>query len=425
MSQPVSALSLSNASTDLELPSYHQVSQGRRTTNAHPQVEHAYHLTKGGRRWLSLHLRSRAEHPGQQPSFIQSQLITGSVSLDLRNEVLIRSISVHVIGELSADAHRFLTITRQLHVSDLNEVSSDTPEQPVVHAGKLVGKHTWPFTIRMPRGVCIVPNDGTRHMFRLPPSLDGKARIRYHILVRVKRGTLSSGQRLVVPFTYTPQARPAQPSILRQIAYLENSPLAGPDGDPDGWRTSQPVKICGKIFNARSIEVTCTLSIARPLCYTRGTAIPLTMTISSSDSQALDLLSSPIAPSVRLLRLAEFSPTILSSATKVVGPWEAKPEIVGDAVWWLVPDVSGAAAEETSRCLHGEIKIPEDAPPNCRILNFQLQYAVALFPFKAVAFTPAVLHTSQLHSENVEIVTVHAQGPRPVAYLPPQYDATL
>lgn len=104
-------------------------------------------------------------------------------------------IAIQVIGELSADCHRFLTITRQLCVSDHNEVLPDIPEQPTVHPGKLYGSHSWPFSIRLPRGVCIIPGDGFRHTFRLPPSMDGKAQIRYHLLVRVKRGSLSAGQR--------------------------------------------------------------------------------------------------------------------------------------------------------------------------------------------------------------------------------------
>ncbi|KAK7690954.1 hypothetical protein QCA50_006057 [Cerrena zonata] len=301
----------------------------------------------------------------------------------------------------------------------------DIPEQPVVLAGKLRGSHSWPFSIRLPRGICIIPGDGVRHTFRLPPSMDGKAQIRYHLLVRVKRGSLSSGQRLVVPFIYTPQARPAQASVLRQIAYLDSSPLIGPEGDPEGWRTLAPTKISGQIFNTRPVDITYTLSIARPLCYTRGTVIPLIMTVSTSDLQALDLLSAPPALCVRLARSAEFASSILSAAIKVVGPWQTSPEFIADAAWWPILDYGGsssASEDVSSKTLHGEIRIPEDASPSCLILNFQLQYSVGMFPPKAVAFTPACSPDTLLLNQQVEVVTLHAQGPRPVAYLPPQYN---
>lgn len=81
---------------DLELPSYHQVSQGRRHILRPSQVEHKFHLEKGGHKWLSLRLHSRAEYPDQQPAFLQGQVISGSVNLELRNAILIRSISISV-----------------------------------------------------------------------------------------------------------------------------------------------------------------------------------------------------------------------------------------------------------------------------------------------------------------------------------------
>lgn len=62
-------------------------------------------------------------------------------------------------------------------------------------------------------------------------------------------------------FAYTPIVRPEAPSILRQIAYLENTALLGPEEDPEGWTTLMPIKIRGTIFHARELDVTCTVSI--------------------------------------------------------------------------------------------------------------------------------------------------------------------
>lgn len=71
---------------------------------------------------------------------------------------------------------------------------------------------------------------------------------------------LISPTRLATEFEYTPLLRPVQPSILRQIAALENHPLIGPDGDPEGWKTLEPVVLRGKVFSTRPVEATCIVS---------------------------------------------------------------------------------------------------------------------------------------------------------------------
>lgn len=43
--------------------------------------------------------------------------------------------------------------------------------------------------------------------------------------------------------------------MARRIAYQEHSPLVGPDGDPQGWRTLEPVTVVGSVFNTRTVRV--------------------------------------------------------------------------------------------------------------------------------------------------------------------------
>jgi hypothetical protein len=58
---------------------------------------------------------------------------------------------------------------------------------------------------------------------------------------------------------YVALAKPGPPSLLRQLAYQENSPLAGPDVDPEGWKTLETVTIQGKIFDTRVVTVKCSV----------------------------------------------------------------------------------------------------------------------------------------------------------------------
>jgi hypothetical protein len=54
--------------------------------------------------------------------------------------------------------------------------------------------------------------------------------------------------------------KPDSMSMVRQLAYQQNCPLVGPDGDPDGWHTLQPVVVSGTLFGERTVEVKYTVS---------------------------------------------------------------------------------------------------------------------------------------------------------------------
>lgn len=62
-----------------------------------------------------------------------------------------------------------------------------------------------------------------------------------------------------MPLNYVPLARPSPPTILRQLAYQQNASIIGPDGDPEGWKTYEPVKIEGVLFKKISVEALCTV----------------------------------------------------------------------------------------------------------------------------------------------------------------------
>ncbi|KAK0462987.1 uncharacterized protein EV420DRAFT_1147723 [Desarmillaria tabescens] len=50
-------------------------------------------------------------------------------------------------------------------------------------------------------------------------------------------------------FGYMLVIRPDPPSIFRQLAYQENSPLPGPEVDPDGWQPLPPALLKGTIYS--------------------------------------------------------------------------------------------------------------------------------------------------------------------------------
>ncbi len=47
--------------------------------------------------------------------------------------------------------------------------------------------------------------------------------------------------------------------MARQLAYLENTPLPGPDADPDGWHCLDSLPIRGSVFSTREVDARCTV----------------------------------------------------------------------------------------------------------------------------------------------------------------------
>lgn len=43
--------------------------------------------------------------------------------------------------------------------------------------------------------------------------------------------------------------------MSRQISYQEGTPLVGPEDDPEGWKTLNPVDVIGMVFSSRHVSL--------------------------------------------------------------------------------------------------------------------------------------------------------------------------
>ncbi|OJT06805.1 hypothetical protein TRAPUB_2322 [Trametes pubescens] len=147
------------------------------------------------------------------------------------------------------------------------------------------------------------------------------------------------------------------------------------------------------------------------------------MTIETTDPQALDLLSAPRSPVVRLLRRISTQETTAGSAGAKTLPgleFESSSQEVTAAVWW--PEHARDPRSPQRRVLHGEIHLSAGLKPTSRLGKFELSYSVAVYPPRAVAFLPDGGAEAVLQRERVVIGTVYAAGPRPRIHSPPGYD---
>ncbi|KAL5526472.1 hypothetical protein ACEPAF_8195 [Sanghuangporus sanghuang] len=296
-------------------------------------VEHVYSLFDSRNApWASLKLISNVGSPRFLPAYFEGQSIQGKLELDIRKPETILGISLTVSGTIMAanapDPRVFWELTRVIWNTDMGDPRASTshisPPPPSAPSSskakekahsKLVGSYSFPFSIQLP-STCLVTLRSKQPpvTLPLPPSFSEKGAsqfINYEITVRIRRGPLRIDSKLGTHFGFAPRTRPPAPSLLRQLAYQDNRPLAGPDGDPDGWTVLPPILVRGKLFGVRMVEAICTFALAlpvradpilSPLTYSRGHPLPLMLTITCSDSQALDLVFAPQNISVHLIR---------------------------------------------------------------------------------------------------------------------------
>ncbi|KDQ56976.1 hypothetical protein JAAARDRAFT_35575 [Jaapia argillacea MUCL 33604] len=432
---------------DQDLPPYaHHASPPSTSANRRELTDHVYHLYNSKNKpWASLKVRSTARSNKFLPVYYEGEPINGEVELNFEKEERIKAVSLMVMGRLISTAANgdktFLKMSHPLWSASQGPPSSEpqsnrsSPVSSNEQVGKLLGKYTWPFTITMPKDVAMKGRSRKEQpkAYRLPPTFLVKNihfTVQYELLVHIQRPSLHIDNKLGTVFGYTPCLVAPPPSPIRQIAYQENTALVGPEDDPAGWTTLAPLHLQGSIFNTRPLQASCTVSIAKPLCYTRGGTIPLVVLISSPDSHALDLLSTPKFFDVQLIRHVGFDADFYrrrsdaGHATKLGTDATTSDESVAKAVWWPSPREDDRPGGK--RRLEGEIHLSGQLHPSCIFDRFLISYSLVIYPPSApgIALTGSgdLKQPLSLAQRRVEVVTAYPRGPRPRRYAPPGYD---
>ncbi|KAI0833421.1 hypothetical protein BC628DRAFT_1414218 [Trametes gibbosa] len=395
------------------------------------EQEHHFYLTdkKTGAKWLTLTVLSRAKSADDAPVFYQGGNIAGSVALELPKEVLVDEVTLTLYGRISIFSH---STSNFFYMSDIlysaAERSPDAPTTSFSKRGKLKGQYNWPFSLKLPKGVSILSaitpdSRAERANYRLPPSFmdaQSNVHVQYTLIVRINRGGFKAGSKLSVPLTYIPLARPSAPTIIRQLAYQEEHPLVGPDGDPDGWKALTPVVVPGVLFKTIPVEARCSIHVSKPLSYTRGGLIHLLCSIACDNTQLLDLLT-PQSLRMTLVQRITFGDAVQKArfSERLATQVTMKSFERASASWWRTP-----AADRVGRptkVFAGELLVPEDLVPACHILHYGHEYELNFYGWSVVGFTPNAGLKIPLLSEPVGVVTAFAQAPRPRSYIPPEY----
>ncbi|KAF8968090.1 hypothetical protein BDZ97DRAFT_1916317 [Flammula alnicola] len=427
-----------------------------RTPRQEQLKEFVYDIKRKGKAVASMTILAEASYSKHIPTFLEGLPVKGRVQLNLEKADVIQSVVVSIQGKIIAGANpnqhlTFVEVSSTLwsqdeghprNLSETNAALFPTISSPSSRAGssntsassagtglglgkfngKLQGEYTWDFSLDMPREVAI-PHGRRKEigMFSPPQTFNerhGSVSINYEVSVRFSRGKWQTDYIIPVPFGYIPTARPPPFLDLRRLAYQEGVPLVGPTVDLEGWHRIDPVMLNGTIFNNRAVNVGCTLFLAKPLSYTRGSLIPFCLRLESHDEQALDLLSAPKAIVVRLRRRIKYH----FDSERTPGAHHLRDTVDHSdrAVLW--PSTEGSEdSSKQLRFLNGELHLTPDTKPSSAMANFRIEYFFILFPFEAAGFEP--IEIKPIIEQSVEIVTFYAPGPRPRKYAPPGYES--
>ncbi|KZP29748.1 hypothetical protein FIBSPDRAFT_926890 [Athelia psychrophila] len=406
-------MSTPTINADAALPGYqatesHSPPSYRRPDSVH-HTRHVFSLKKPHtkRVWGTLEMGSCAKSSSAIPILKEGESITGVLELDLESDG-IHQIDIKLIGQFVgpisgprsrepfvAGPDTFLEASQPLWSRKTSMTSVSKPN----------GKHSWEFSFALPTKATTAPKT-------LPPSLSESNisfGVRYEFFAHIRRGKLRSNDRIGTLITYMPRLKPETPSPLRSLAYRDGTAIPGPDQDPEGWITLPSVLVKGSIFSTRDIQIKATLSLAAPLSYTQGTAIPTVMVLESADEEALDLLSATEAIVVSLQRHVIWgTPTKTDKQALHRGSALDYPSLAT----WDHP-IKG----DQRRTFEGEIQLLKNIPASFALGKFAIEYQVLMFPFKMTAFKPH--DDGPVARQRVDIANFFADGPHAKQLRPP------
>ncbi|KAG8764354.1 hypothetical protein FRC12_008150 [Ceratobasidium sp. 428] len=377
-------------------------------------------LDQGGKPWLTLRLLSDAPAGSKLPVYFSGSSVRGSASINLTRPQTIRSVTVEVRGKLClATANGIPPLWHERKTLWASGESYD----PTSIAS--AGSWEWSFSFPIPRHFDDSPNGGSKSI-RLPGSFNLKpfiAFLEYHVFLFVKRGRwLPTETELHTHFAYVVRERAPPPSPLRELAYLEQLPPPPPSEDPAGWEPCGEIIASGVLFGDREVTVIYKPYLSKPCIYSRGGTIFYRVEVSTSDIQALQLMSSQSALSVTLSReigCLHFGRAPQAAAGRK--DLDIDVQTIAYGASWVDTRTIGESSNEV-RVLEGEISVPSKIGLNLVMSVLELRYFVD-FAVNATGFVPC--NASLVAAKHpIRIVTHPALGVTPISRIPPGYEPT-
>ncbi|KAH6912469.1 hypothetical protein BKA70DRAFT_1263907 [Coprinopsis sp. MPI-PUGE-AT-0042] len=384
------------------------------------KIKHEFHLSSKVKPLVAHGLRCSCR-PGSliqiksTPSTTEAIQFRVEVKLDFVRSQTVNSVQLSLRGRFitSALAEGIFTFLNQTFtIWDRNMGDPRVPlspldgpfNRPPRFDSKLKGQYNLPFCFPFPVEICLPRKGGdVQQVVQTPQSFlerGTSASIQYELVLVLTHGLFRSNSTLSTMVTFTPSLTPPPASFLRQQAYRHGGRLLAPMDDPQGWRAF-PTQSIPLSTGSRSFVLDCTVSLATPLSYTRGTVLPVFLNLACTEVYPIELAAVAMASSKPQLSLAW---SRCSPSTTLCE--------VGKAAWWKADRTPRSPGSAHSICdLEGEIHLPSKLEPSCKTGFFDIEYFVAL----VAEGNPTVPPDSGCP---VQITTFHLEGPLPTPFTP-------
>ncbi|KAJ3720830.1 hypothetical protein DFJ43DRAFT_717265 [Lentinula guzmanii] len=340
------------------------------------------------------------------PSFMAGDRVAGVIQISVNNGEDIRAVHISLRGRVltgrTSDAVcTFLDLQETLWTegSGSLEANVDSTNE---------SDYIWPYSLVLPKDVAISQVDGEKEqVFPLPHTFTEPgvpARVQYELEVFLKQTKWKRNRRIATEIGCF-QSNPNRTFRSGYIPSTSSFQCAEADG-VTRWKALD-FDLTGIIsqFHSRTVHFFCTLSLKDPLCYTRGSYIPLLLKIRSQDRQALELISSPDAAIVQLNRRINYKDVQMCGGKS--SRWSSVVETVGVVTW---KSHEGTLLEEPvlaeySSTIIGKVKLKRDLAPSSVIANMAIEYFISVHPFSSPSFQPKDNKSGSLLSQMVQITT--------------------
>ncbi|KAJ2922281.1 hypothetical protein H1R20_g14811, partial [Candolleomyces eurysporus] len=223
----------------------------------------------------------------------------------------------------------------------------------------------------------------------------------YEVVVKIVSGLLRTKDRITANVPYVPVIKAPPLPPLRASAYRAGTYLVGPDDDPSGWYALSPLKLNIDVKERPSLaaDIVCTVYVANPIVYTRGTVIPCYLICEAPDQSEIDEIgvllhafTSQQCVSLKLTQRVLYVRDPLQAASykradlakSGVGKVEDHTNYneIGVAVWWTpgilgVRHARGDLEPGTRSCLEGEIHLDSGILPSTKTPFLVISHAVS------------------------------------------------
>lgn len=367
--------------------------------------------------WLSFHLTSNAPPSSLRPRFIGGENVEGAVTLNLERPQTISSIVVLLRGRLVTSAlnegsHMFLEHSHPIWKAGTDSYHIPTPDESGLTGemikGKFSGEFELPFSFPFPTEFSTTSKKGASPATHTTPQTLVErgiyATVVYQVILKVTGGGfLRNTTKVVADVLYIPYIRSPDLPLLRSQAYQQGLSLMSPLRDAPGWTAlpSFTVRVrqrCSQkdTQSNNTTDAVCTVYVANPTIYTRGTVIPcyiLCTPLEASDSSTdnttaaslIDALASNGSISASLVQTVSFGNDVSNStsfghAALASTSGRRTTRTMAEAVWWSPSSVPGHVESGSQRLPHaqveGEIHLPRGLLPSCENSFLSISYAV-------------------------------------------------